>query len=147
MFLPFRSGHAFSACTVLLFDAAMRLLYDQRAGVDEQLARSQECINMLEGCGETDRVAKTMLEIVLPLHQDLRRLASGRSSTRSGIHNLLENPLSGTASTRPDPQIRAAVIPAMQTAIEVLGNPFGHVRRNNISSFAAGDPSVPSWWN
>ncbi|KIW68790.1 hypothetical protein PV04_04711 [Phialophora macrospora] len=140
-------GHAFSACTVLLFDVALRLLYDQRAGLDEQLARSQECINMLKGCGEADRVAKAMLEIVLPLHQDLRSLASGRPSTRSGIHNLLENPLSGTASTTPEPQICVAVIPAMQTAIEVLGNPFGHVRRNNIDSFAAGDPSVPSWWN
>ncbi|OCT52784.1 hypothetical protein CLCR_09732 [Cladophialophora carrionii] len=142
-------GHAFSACSVLLFDAALRLLYNQTDGVDEQLARSQECINMLEGCGEADRVAKAMLQIVLPLHQDLRRLASDQPTTRSGIHNLLENPLSGTTSTTttPEPQIRAAVIPAMQTAIEVLGNPFGHVRRNNIDSFAAGDPSVPSWWN
>ena len=131
---------------------AQRLLYSQLEGVAEQLARSQECINMLDGCGEADRVAKAMLQIVHPLHQQLQNLANDLPTTqRSGIHNLLENPLSGgtgdTSVQRAEPQIRAAVIPAMQSAIEVLGNPFGHVRRNNIDSFAAGDPSVPCWWN
>ncbi|KAJ9616918.1 hypothetical protein H2200_000638 [Cladophialophora chaetospira] len=145
-------GHAFSACSVILFDVAQRLLYSQRAGVMEQLARSQECINMLDGCGEADRVAKAMLQIVLPLHQQLQNLASDQPTTqRSGIHNLLEDPLSGGAGDARlvggEAQIRSAVIPAMQTAIEVLGNPFGHLRRNNIDSFATGDPSVPSWWN
>ena len=108
---------------------------------------------MLEGCVAADRVAAAMLQIVQPLHQDLHRLAVAdqASSSRSGIYDLLENPQAGTSasaasassSRSADLQIRAAVIPAMQTAIEVLGNPFGHPRRNEIDS----DPSVPTWWN
>ena len=101
---------------------------------------------MLDGCVGADRVAKAMLEIVLPLHKDLQRLASDQpSAIRSGIYDLLDNPQ--TVASEHDPRIRTAVIPVMHTAIEVLGNPFGHPRRNNFESFAAGDPSVPSWWN
>jgi hypothetical protein len=108
---------------------------------------------MLDGCIGADRVAKAMLQIVLPLHEQLQRLASDDQPTthKSDIYDLLGNPQGETAAanapTRADPQIRTDVIPAMQTAIEVLGNPFGHPRRNNIDSFAPGDPTVPSWWN
>ncbi|OAL18219.1 hypothetical protein AYO22_10797 [Fonsecaea multimorphosa] len=161
-------GHAFSACSVLLFAAAQRLLYDQRDKVQIFLAQSQECINMLAGCSVVDRVANSLLQIVRPLHQDLQRLASNESSGRpkSGIYDLLENPhadaaaATGSSSTptaltgmlqgwspagggggggaqqyhlqrsttgQPStiPPIRSAAIPAMQNAIEVLGNPFG----------------------
>jgi hypothetical protein len=99
------------------------------------------------------------------LHQDLQRLANERhhNPTRSAIYDLLDDPQASPAAASPvgfwseevDPtsagegsqQIRSAVIPAMQNAIEVLGNPFGHVRGSDIGTFATGDPSVPSWWN
>ena len=154
------SGHAFSANSVLLFDIAQRLLYKQpdHVRVQAQLAKSQACIDMLAGCAESDRVAKTMTKIVLPLHNDLLRLASteaagGASGPRaSGIYDLLGDPQSSAPTAEVDvgdnsASIRAEVIPAMQNAIQVLGNPFGHPRRLNVDSFAAGDPSVPSWWN
>ncbi|KIW99011.1 uncharacterized protein Z519_00674 [Cladophialophora bantiana CBS 173.52] len=168
-------GHAFSACSVLLFAAAQRLLYDQRDKVEGYLAKSQECIKILVNCSVVDRVANSLLQIVRPLHQDLQRLASTESSSRpkSGIYDLLENPHadgtstpSSTASGRGwspvaqqyqgsssefsvmTPTIRSAAIPAMQNAIEVLANPFGHSRRlSHTDSFVAGDPNVPRRWN
>ncbi|OAG38717.1 hypothetical protein AYO21_07070 [Fonsecaea monophora] len=166
------SGQAFSACSVLLFAAAQRLLYDQRDSVQVYLSGSQECINMLASCSVVDRVANSLLQIVRPLHQDLQRLASTESSSRpkSGIYDLLENPHADAATSPPTtagmrgwspgaqqyqgitgepsalpPPIRTAAIPAMQHAIEVLGNPFGLPRRLNTDSFAAGDPIAPSW--
>ncbi|OAP61896.1 hypothetical protein AYL99_04099 [Fonsecaea erecta] len=166
-------GHAFSACSVLLFATAQRLLYDQRDRVQVYLSKSQECINMLASCSVVDRVANSLLQIVRPLHQDLLRLATIESSSRpkSGIYDLLENPhadaATGTSTAArmrgwspgaqpypgstgepsTTPPIRTAAIPAMQNAIEVLGNPFGLPRRLNTESFATGDPNVPSWWN
>ncbi|KAH0841477.1 hypothetical protein FOPE_06678 [Fonsecaea pedrosoi] len=159
-------------CVVLLFAAAQRLLYDQRDSVQVYLSGSQECINMLASCSVVDRVANSLLQIVRPLHQDLQRLASTESSSRpkSGIYDLLENPHADAATSPPTtagmrgwspgaqqyqgitgepsalpPPIRTAAIPAMQHAIEVLGNPFGLPRRLNTDSFAAGDPIAPSW--
>ncbi|OQV10927.1 hypothetical protein CLAIMM_14847 [Cladophialophora immunda] len=166
-------GHTFSACSVLLFAAAQRLLYDQRDRVQIYLSKSQECINMLASCSVVDRVANSLLQIVRPLHQDLQRLASIESSSRpkSGIYDLLENPHADAATSPPTtagtrgwspgaqqyqgfpsepsttPPIRTTAIPAMQNAIEVLGNPFGLPRRLNTDSSATGDPHIPSWWS
>ena len=127
-------------------------------GIAESLAQSQECINMLESCSVSDYVAMEMLNIVRPLHQELQRLASrDTASDRSGIYDLLQIPhsastttsghlMSQQASANPN-TVRTAAIPAMQNAIEVLGNPFGHERRLNIDTFSRLDPDVPSWWN
>ncbi|EXJ93934.1 hypothetical protein A1O1_02327 [Capronia coronata CBS 617.96] len=161
-------GHAFSVSSVLLFEAAHNLLYGVSNGVDELLTQCQKCIDVLQGCSLADRVARTMLDIVLPLHQDLQGLANADSkqNRQSGIYNLLQNPHSvplsfqkphsdnhgsdsimAESDSNTAPRIRAAAIPAMQKAIDVLGNPFGHPRRLNIESFSPGDPDVPSWWN
>lgn len=113
-----------------------------------------------------------MLDIVFPLHQDLVALASADSSQaaprrQSGIYDLLQHPqlepepllllqrpLSEDGShgmahsdIRDTLPVRPAAIPAMQKAIDVLGNPFGHPRRLNIDSFSPADPDIPSWWN
>ncbi|EXJ92151.1 hypothetical protein A1O3_00701 [Capronia epimyces CBS 606.96] len=151
-------GHAFSACSVLLFDAAQSVLYGVRDGVEETLAQSQKCINVLQSCSVADHVARSMMDIVLPLHQELLTLASANFShiRQSGIYHLLQNPHSAGGPdsdprTQPDPRdvlpVRSAAIPAMQKAIEVLGNPFGHPRRLNIDTFSPADQDIPSWWN
>ena len=113
---------------------------------------------MLESCSVADRVAMVMLNIVHPLHQELQRFANRDTvGNRSGIYGLLQNPHSASTITSgplmtqqavadPNP-VCTAVIPAMQNAIEVLGNPFGHERRLNIDAFSRVDPDVPCWWN
>jgi hypothetical protein len=118
------SGPAYTACTVLLFDAAQRLLYGQRDRAKALLANSEECINVLDGRGEAACFAMDTPRILLPLHRELQNLACTEPCSRpkSGIYNLLEDPQSLTAFATP--LMFAPAIPTMQRAIEALGTPF-----------------------
>ena len=118
---------------MLLFDAAQRLLYNQKSRAQAQLAKSEECINVLDRCAEATCIPTETHQILLRLHQELQRLASTAlsSCTRSDIYDLLENPQSlaaastavpGLDSVRTSP-ICTPMIPAMHRAIEVLENP------------------------
>ncbi|KAJ4535828.1 hypothetical protein HRR86_001966 [Exophiala dermatitidis] len=149
-------GHAFSACSVLLFEAAQSLLHGLWTGVEDTLAHSQKCIHVLQDCSVADHVAKTMVDIVHPLHEELVTLSKTDSwqTRRSGIYDLLQNPHPEHSpdhatdhSTIDSQPVHPVAIPAMQKAIDVLGNPFAHPRRLNIDSFSPADPDVPSWWN
>lgn len=97
-----------------------------------------------------------MVDIVHPLHEELVTLSKTDSwqTRRSGIYDLLQNPHPEHSpdhatdhSTIDSQPVHPVAIPAMQKAIDVLGNPFAHPRRLNIDSFSPADPDVPSWWN
>ncbi|ORY11682.1 hypothetical protein BCR34DRAFT_483669 [Clohesyomyces aquaticus] len=116
---------AFTACIVLLFSAANKLLDGQPDGVDEDFTFAKGCLDMLEPCRTFEPIAHRYLEILWPLYDSLRDIHQrmvGRAKT--SIFSLLQ-------STTP-PQLSPAIPvskeemgPISEKLSQLLTDPFG----------------------
>lgn len=111
----------------------------------ENLAVSQECIDILKGRSASSRIAEETLEDIGSLHDDLSALARGKSEANRAT---VDQGLSHANPNRPsrvqdaavvevevDEQYTAAVTNAFQNAVDLVGNPFRYERRFEFEDF------------
>ncbi|KAF2475563.1 uncharacterized protein BDR25DRAFT_213998 [Lindgomyces ingoldianus] len=116
---------AFTACIVLLFAAATRLLDGQPDGVDEDLTYAKGCLDMLEPCRNYEPVAERYLEILWPLYDSLRDIHQrmlGRAKT--SIFSLLQSTNPAQLSP-PIPVSKEEMGPISEKLSVLLADPFG----------------------
>jgi len=127
------SFKAFTACSVLLYEASQTLLYNLSDGVEEDLSRVKSCIDMLNVPTKADRVAEKCLAVTQPLCESLLALHSETSA-------ILPSRNLGASA------MRAEAMPTAQSAADILRSPFGHEGRMKIGTFSRSRTESPDWW-
>lgn len=109
----------------------------------EDLAVSQECIDILKDRSASSRIAEETLEDIGSLHNDLSALVREKSQANRAT---LNQGLSGANINQPSrvrepavveagEQYTVAVTNAIQKAIDLVGNPFRYERRFEFEDF------------
>ncbi|KAJ9655870.1 hypothetical protein H2201_008708 [Coniosporium apollinis] len=119
----------FSACTVFVFTAAQKLLYNAPSGVEADLALAGSCIATLERCSTAERVACEFLGALKPAYETLSELFE---SARS-------QPPPPPGKSGPG-TLREEVVPIAEALCDLLEDPFG--RRQKGAKQAQQAPQV-----
>ncbi|KAF2754887.1 hypothetical protein EJ05DRAFT_513804 [Pseudovirgaria hyperparasitica] len=67
---------SFSACSILLFSASQKLLYEPFGGFEQDLGYAENFIKLLAWCASSGPVAQKCLNIVTPIFQELKVISN-----------------------------------------------------------------------
>ncbi|KAF9728747.1 hmg box protein [Paraphaeosphaeria minitans] len=139
---------AFTACIVLLYSATAKFLEGQADTVENDLAYSKACMDMLESCRATEPIAARYLDILWPLCDTLRDIhhrMMGRAKT--SIYALLQGD-SNTLSP-PIPVSKAEMGPISEKLSALLTDRFGRKQTlgdNSMRRVLNSDGSCSVFW-
>jgi hypothetical protein len=147
--LTYNSYWSFTASMVLLFNATMKLSEGQVEGVEQDLAYSKDCMDMLEPCRNCDPVAAHYLNTLWPLYdmlRDIHQRMVGRAKT--SIYSLLQ--MDPNLLSPPIPVGKAEIAPISQKLSVLLKDPFGRQcnmpGNNSMRRLLNADGSCSVFW-
>jgi hypothetical protein len=92
---------SFTASIVLLSSAAQYLQAQSNMNLDEHFQSAKSCIDVLETCAAADALAAKFLDLVRPMHNQLKAIHSRLNvKSKSSIHALLHPTSEEPASNR-----------------------------------------------
>jgi hypothetical protein len=141
---------------VLLHSVAQKKLHGIAAALfEEELIRAQDCLQVLEYCGECDPVASTFSKVMLDLHSSVVKERPGAPSADSIRYQGLQ--YTGANANVPRSSTFLLQIPPGQgvnseslsmSLLTMLCKPFGNPENQQgaLDSMHAGWKSDPSRW-